>query len=142
MNIDETKFKNYIVGGILTTISGSLGILILAFITLLTMKGLHYFNTTLPTYAFLTLHELLRSLVGISVWFAILDLIPIPPFDAGQMLKYILPYSKQYIYDWLKEYSIFIILILFFLPGVSDIFWHSLHAVSTNVIMFMYNIVF
>ncbi|MFH1832055.1 MAG: site-2 protease family protein [bacterium] len=138
--IEETNFKRYRLGGILTAFSGSIGSLFLAFIFLCIMRLLSLF--TLPEYAFLSITKLLSATVDLAIWFCVLDLIPLPPFDGGRALRYIIPYSKQYIVDWLEEYSFYIMIALFFLPGVSNIFWAILYALQFIIEKALISIVF
>lgn len=56
----------------------------------------------------------------LNLWLAILNLIPIPPLDGSRFVAAFLPPNLAYQYDSIARYSIFIILILFFVPGISD----------------------
>jgi Zn-dependent protease len=119
--IDETQFKHYRLGGIITSISGSLGNFLLAFISIACLKVILSF--TLPAYVVVSLIQVFDTLIYTALFFGIMDLIPIPPFDGGRLLHYLLPYRLRYIVGWLEEYSLYILLILFAVPVVSDIFF-------------------
>jgi len=118
---DDRSFKNYRLGGTAMALSGAIGNLLLAFITIPLLKFSRWHG--FPPYVIVTLDEIFRTIIDISLFFGVIDLIPLPPFDGGRVLKYALPQSMQYIVQWLEEYALFIFLALFFLPGVSDIFF-------------------
>ena len=138
--VDDRNFTSYRIGGVLTALAGPFGNLFLACLTLLLAKL--FIVDGLPRYAFVTLVEFLKSIIDVAIWFFILDLIPLPPFDGGQALKYLVPNSKKYIMDWLEEYSIYIIFLLFFLPYVSDIFWETLHLFNMVIKKFLFGLLF
>ncbi len=144
ISINDSNFKHYRLGGILTSLSGSLGNFVLAFFMILLGKILatHVFLETSARYVSVTIFELLRAVIDIAVWFGVIDLIPIPPFDGGRALRYLLPHSQQHIVDWLEEYSLFIILILFFVPFISDFFWGALHMFNLYVKALMIKLLF
>jgi len=131
VTIDDRNFKHYKLGGIITALSGSFGNFVLAAVAIACMKILLAFS--LPKYAASTLFELLRTLIDLSIIFGVLDLIPLPPFDGGRVLRYALPESKQHIVAWLEEYSLFIVLVVFFLPGVSDLFFGCISSMSSLI---------
>ena len=138
--IDDNNFKWYKLGGIISSLAGSLGNFFLAFFMLILIRFFAFDN--LPKYILLTLVDFFKAVIDISIFFGILDLIPLPPFDGGRILKYMLPYNKRYIVDWLKEYSLFIILILFFMPGISDIFWGGINLLHVGIKKQMFRILF
>ena len=140
VHIDETRFKNYRLGGIITSLAGPFANFFLAFISVGILKLILQLN--IAPYAIMSFIEIFKTLISIAIFFGVIDLIPIPPFDGGKMLRFVLPYRMQHILQWLEEYSFFIVLVLFFAPGVSDIFFGSLHAVSTVIKHFFFTIFF
>jgi len=112
-----TKMKR---GVILTLLAGPIGCFLLSLISMYLLAYIPFslFNPGVTK----TLVEIFIEIIRLSVWFGVLGLIPIPPFDGGRLLQFLLPYSKQATLAWLEEYSIFVILVLFFLPVTSDIF--------------------
>jgi Zn-dependent protease len=119
--IDEGRFKNYKAGVIVTTLSAPMGNFFLALIFLYLLK---YFPFTLfPAYVFLTLVEMFNAIIELTIFFGVLDLLPIPPFDGGRLLQFILPESMHNAIEWLENNSIYILLILFCLPGVNNVFF-------------------
>lgn len=129
--IYDGNFKRFKLGGIITALSGSFGNFVLAAIAIGIMKILLVLS--LPPYVATTLFELVRATIDLSIIYGVLDLIPLPPFDGGRILRYALPESKQHIVAWLEEYSLFIVLIVFFLPGVSDLFFGSISFMSSII---------
>jgi Zn-dependent protease len=137
VTVDATKFKNYRLGGIITSLSGPCANVILAFMGVGLLRIC--FAMTLPQYALLTLVKILQTLIDITLFFGVLDLIPLPPFDGGRAIGFALPSSKKHIMNWLEEHAFYIFLILFFLPGVSDVFLGgiSVAAMSIKKLMLM-----
>jgi len=129
--INDNNFKNLRRGGILTSLSGSFGLFVLAAFAIGCMKIL--LAVSLPPYISKSLFELLRSTIDLSIIFGVLDLIPLPPFDGGRVLHYALPASKQYIIEWLEQYALIIVLVVFFLPGVSDFFFGGISFLSSLI---------
>ncbi len=140
VHVDETRFTHYRLGGIVTSLAGPIGNLFLAFISVGILKLL--LQMTLAQYALISLLEILKNLISIAIFFGVIDLIPLPPFDGGKILRFALPYKMQHIVQWLEEYSFFIMLVLFFAPGVSSIFFGGLHVVSTIIKSFFFSIFF
>lgn len=122
--LEEKNFKNIRLGGIVVSLSGSIGNFILAIITTLCIKGLPI--SKLPIYIFVSLMGILSETRDLSILFGLLSLIPLPPFAGGKVLRYILPPTRRNIVTWLEERSFFILLILFFLPGVREVFLGTL----------------
>lgn len=138
--INDSNFKKYRLGGILTALSGSLGNFVLAFCATLAIKVV--FACGLPRYALVSLLEILKSLMSVAIFFGLLDLIPLPPFDGGRILHYVLPYSQQHIVAWLEQYALYILLILFFAPGVSTLFLNGIATLGSLIERLFFVIVF
>jgi Zn-dependent protease len=138
--INENNFKNYTLGVIFTTISGALGSFFLALVFLYIFK---YFPVQIfPNYVFLTFSEIFGATIELAVFFGVLDLIPIPPFDGGRLLEFVLPRSWHNVITWLHDYSIYILLALFILPGVSDIFFSFIYLLSFFIKRILFFLVF
>jgi Zn-dependent protease len=118
--INEGNFKNYKTGVIVTTLSAPAGNFILALFFLYMIR---YFPFSFfPHYVYITLIELFYAIIELTIFFGVLDLLPIPPFDGGRLLQFILPSSAHNVIEWLEENSIYVLLILFCLPIVNDNF--------------------
>ena len=138
--INDDNFKSYRLGGIMTSLSGSLANFLLAFTGLFLVKFI--FVSSMPDYLMKTLFSFLNEIAQIGIWFGVLDLIPLPPFDGGRMLKYILPHSTHDFLEMLESYSLYIILALFVIPGISDVFLGALAHISAIIKLGMIKILF
>jgi Zn-dependent protease len=129
--INENNFKNYKTGVILTSLAASFGSFFLALIFL-------YINKYFPYRLFqqnitISLIPIFQSVIEFSIFFGVLDLIPIPPFDAGRLLQFILPKNSEHIYELLQQYSFIVLFCLFFVPVISNIFFYILSILSLIV---------
>lgn len=138
--IDESNFRSYRWGGILTSLADFQASILLAIVTISLMKGC--IAIKLPANIVVTFLELCTAVIDLSIMLGLLNLIPLPPFDGGRLLKYLLPARFDYIFDWLEEYAFFIILFIFFAPGLSDVFWRMLSESSTAVKQFLFSLFF
>ncbi len=140
VHIDDSRFKNYRLGGVVTTLAGAFSNFLLAFVSVGMLKLLLQFN--MPQNMLMSLLEIFKTLISIAIFFGVIDLIPLPPFDGGRLLRYVLPYNKQHILHWLEEYSFFIMLVLFFAPGVSNVFFGTLSVISAVIKSFFFSVFF
>jgi Zn-dependent protease len=128
ITINDQNFKNYTLGGITTALAGSFGLIIFSALMVCILKILLLYPP--QQYIFTSITHILKAIIDISVFFSVLNFVPIPPFDGGRLLRYILPYSLQYIVNKLEEYSLIIFLVLFLVPGISDLFFNMLGVAS------------
>jgi len=138
--VNESYFKHHTLGSILTIFSGTIGTFTLAFFCLFLVKFLT--KMALASNILISLSGLLLATVDLGIWFGIINIIPIPPFSGGRLLRHILPYSKMHILEWLEEYSFYILLALLFLPVVSNVFWGTLYVFHFFVKKTMLKILF
>ncbi len=119
--INEHNFKHHSLGVAVTTLAGSLG----SFLTALFFMyvAVYFPGRLVPTYVYSSILLVITTIIDFCLFFGVLDLIPIPPFDGGRLLRVILPLSLQGAVDWLERYSLFIFLAIFFLPGLSNYFF-------------------
>lgn len=136
--VDERNFKRHMLGGILTALAGPIANFILAMISILCLKMLIFSKP--PQYVFISIFGVLHSIINISIIFGIIDLIPIPPFDGGKILRYTFPMNWQYIVDLLEDYSFLILIILFFAPVISDGFFSVITIISQVIKQIMFGI--
>lgn len=137
--IDESNFKNYKLGVLSTTLAGPMGCFMLAFLGLL---AIHIFPTTMfPDYVFLTILKVFSLMADLAIFWGVIDLLPLPPFDGSRLLPFIFPPSMHDVLAWLEEYSLFIFLFLFFVPGVSDYFFELIRLITSGVYQFLNNVV-
>jgi Zn-dependent protease len=137
---DEGQFKRYRLGVTLYALSTFIGTSLLA---LCCMYFVSYFPFQLfPGYVFISLYQVFRVVIDVSLFFGVISLVPIPPFDCGRLLEFILPARFDYITEWLQEYSFYIFLALFFIPGISNMFFGMIHVVMGMVKAGLANLVF
>ena len=83
MAIDARQFRIGSIGIVVVILTGFVGLLVTAAILVaLTLPAL----TALPHTAALTTAAFLRSASSLSIWFALLSLVPIPPLTGGLLL--------------------------------------------------------
>jgi len=138
--VDHARLRNYTVGGIITTLAGPMGNFFLGFLAIGAIKLALMFN--LPHNALLSIIEIFKTLADIAIFFGVIDLIPLPPFDGGKLLRFLLPYNKQFIVQKLEEYSLYIMLILFFAPGISTVFFQVLGGFAALIKQLFFTIFF
>jgi len=84
IDIDSQQFRVSIVGIIVTILAGFVGLLVTAILlNELVIPAL----TTLPFTVGIVTAEFLRNASSLSIWFALLSLIPIPPLTAGLLVS-------------------------------------------------------
>jgi Zn-dependent protease len=140
VQIDDSRFTNYRLGGIVTTLAGAFSNFLLAFMSTGILKIIMQFD--LPQAALMSFAGIFTTLISIAIFFGLIDLIPLPPFDGGRLLRYVLPYRKQHIVQTLEEYSFFIMLVLFFAPVISNIFFGGLSIAAIVIKKFFSSIFF
>lgn len=138
--INDSKFKNYRIGGICTTLSGPASNLLLAFLATGLMRLV--LSQNFAPYVIITLKQIFATLIDVSLFFGVINLVPLPPFDGGRMLHYALPHAAQATLTWLEEHSLFIFLILFLAPGVSDLFFGTIFSITFFIKKMMFWVFF
>lgn len=128
---EARNFKNVKWGGALTIFAGPLGGFLLALLFLYILRYLPV--ESMPTGVVVSLISICQTVVDLAIYFGVLELLPIPPFDGGRLLQFLLPYSKQNFIAWLEEHSLFIMLALFFVPVVSDFFFFGIHFLGAMI---------
>ncbi|MBD3273056.1 hypothetical protein GF385_01770 [Candidatus Dependentiae bacterium] len=138
--INEHNFKNYSLGVLITTIAGPLGCFLTSLFFLYIAA---YFPINLvPKYVSSSVLIVIRTIIEFSLFFGVLDLIPIPPFDGGRLLRVVLPLKFHGVVDWLERYSLFIFLTIFFLPGLRNYFFGIIYLIAFFIKQFLMSLVF
>ena len=133
--INEHRFKHVHRGIIVTSLAGPLGNIVLA---LLMMYVITYYPfITAPQLLTVALVHVVPVTRDFALFYAVLGLVPIPPFNGARILPYILPKRLHHVIDWMNEHSFFIFIFLFILPGVSDIFFMLIHLMATGIHKFL-----
>ncbi|MCB9493089.1 MAG: site-2 protease family protein [Epsilonproteobacteria bacterium] len=129
--VNDLNFKHYRIGGILTSLAGPLSNFMLA--TLLTIFIKYTLLSGAAQNITVSLIDIFRTTLELAIFFGLLDLIPLPPFDGGRALRYTLPQSLQPKFDALEEYSLIIILLIFVAPGVNDLVFAMIGRASIAI---------
>jgi Zn-dependent protease len=117
--INPLYFKHHKRDVMLVSLAGPGSNLILACLSIAALK-LVAFIPILNTPG-LTLVLYISTLINIGL--AAFNLIPIPPLDGSKVLVFFMPDSWADKYLSIERYGIFIILIIFAIPGLRDIFF-------------------
>lgn len=134
--VESRNFKYFKFGVIFTLLSRAIACFILA---LFFMYLLRYFPWgSLKINVAKSLLEITGTVIDLSVYFGVLALLPLPPFDGWGLVQFLVPYSKQNFVNWVEENSFIIFLILFFLPIVSDSFFAIIGYVVSLVKALLY----
>lgn len=124
---DARNFKWEKFGVVITTLATTVSYLLLTLLAMYALVYSHYFIGLTP--AFLIVKQVTESIIEWAMVWAVISLIPIPPFDAGALLPVFFGEVGQEIHDTLEPYSLFIFMGLFCLPGVKDIFLYGINVV-------------
>ncbi len=138
--INEHNFKHHSFGVVVTTLAGPFGSFLTA---LFFMYVATYFPSNLfPAYVYSSIFLINVTIIDFCLYFGVLDLIPIPPFDGGRLLRVILPSRLQGGIDWLERYSLFIFLAIFFIPGLRKYFFGMITLIVFFMKRFLIGLVF
>ena len=138
--IDEAQFYNFKRGVITTTLAGPVGNFFLALIGMYAFTYLPF--TSMGANAAKPVMQILQNTIQFSIFFGVIDLVPIPPFDGGRLLPFLLPSSMQHIVTWLHERALYVFLFLFVVPVVSDFFFYGIHLASSGIYGVLARLVF
>lgn len=136
---EPRNFKKFKRGSVLTILASSLGCFLLTYVFLYFQKYFPF--SRVPIGVSKSLQGIFGTIILLASYFGVLALLPIPPFDGGRLLQIVLPYSKQRIVTWLEEYSMFILIALFVLPVVSDVFFGAISFLGILVVYLLSGLV-
>ena len=132
ISLNPRNFKKETLSVSLVALSGPLALIFTAFLAL---AFLHVFLSMalaykIPANVTTTALNISSTIVSLAIWFGLFDLLPIPPLDGGIILRQLLPMKHQHIADWIEEYALYILLFLFFCPGIREIFLGFMSSMS------------
>lgn len=120
---NSDNYKNPRIGVILTSLAGPMSNLILAFISIIVLyvaypesEGILYF---------------LEQLVLINAGLAVFNLIPVPPLDGSKIVSEIFGGRVAVFMFNIQRYGIMVLLMLLWLPTVSQFLWRMIFGVIT-----------
>lgn len=99
--------------------------------------GLLVASTALPASLNWNIQGLQQTLMMgamLNALLMFLNLTPIPPLDGSKVLRAFLPYKLMQKYDSLEPYGFVLLMALFFLPGVSNVFRIYLNGASAFLV--------
>jgi len=129
---DVRNFRWPKMGVVITTLATTLSYLVLTLIAMYAWVYGQYFFSDTPG-AVMVIRQVSESIIEWAVVWAVISLIPVPPFDAGALLPVFFGETGQEIYDVLEQYALLIFLGLFFIPGVRDFFLQGINFVHLHL---------
>ncbi|MCX8074319.1 MAG: site-2 protease family protein [Clostridia bacterium] len=116
VQVNDSYFKNRSRDNMLVALSGPVAnIIVAALFTLITKLLIdfgiipHQLDSTSTSF---TIFNIVWTIVKLNVLLAVLNMIPLPPFDGSKVLLHFIPSKYKYIMYKLEEYSLYIVLIL------------------------------
>lgn len=125
------NFKRPRLYSVLTALAGPLSNFILAFISFFLIKFLPV--NLLPEYATKTFLEIFQVSAYFNIMLGTFNLIPLPPLDGSHIIIALLYKKHINIIIWLYKYSMFILLLLLFIPAT--------RTGLSNLVQFIYNFI-
>ena len=81
--------------------------------------------------------EPLLVMASLNLMLMLFNLVPLPPLDGAGIIRALLPYSLQREYDKLLPYGPVLLIVLVFVPGISDVFLSLIHSLSRQIMNFL-----
>ena len=117
--INTRHFKNARKGMMISAAAGPLSNLFMALIGAVILGLINFFYYSYASSA-ITVVEMARwffsQFMTLNVYFAVFNLIPVPPLDGSRIVSYILPYKLSYYYNYVERYGILILILLMNIP--------------------------
>ena len=119
--VNSRRLRNPRLDMVLVALAGPLMNLFLAALATLALGGLVWWQDDIPAAGLLGfVTKNLQSFLMINVYLAVFNLLPLPPFDGGQVVKNLLPRSLAREYVRAERYALIVlILLLLVLPAIS-----------------------
>ncbi len=129
---DARNFKWPRLGVVATTLSTTIIYLLLTLASVYALVWGHYYLGG-ASAAFIIIQQMTGSIIEWATFWAVISLIPLPPFDAAALLPVFFGDMGQELHDFLEQYALFIFFGLFFIPGVSSWFLYALSVLRALV---------
>lgn len=128
VSYDSRNFRWQRMGVVITTLATTVSYLVLSLVAMYVLVYGTYFLSSMPA-VLLVVKQICDSILNWAMVWAVISLIPLPPFDAGALLPVFFGETGQEVYDTLEQYALIIFLGLFFIPGLKDVFLHGIMVV-------------
>lgn len=139
--VDPENFKYRRLGILITTLAGPISYFLLTLMAMYALVyGYHWLGD--PSGAYTVIKQLAASIIEWALFWGVLGLIPLPPFDASALLPVFFGDAGQEALDLLSQYGLFIFLGLFLIPGVSTVFIHILNVMCASIYKVLMMLVF
>lgn len=116
--IKRSNFKNPRLMGILVSVAGPLANLLVAFVGMLAVYLLAYFNVfeAMNEGVFRAVRLFLRLLISLNLVLFLFNLLPLPPLDGYRILQDFLPLRARLKVQQFEQWVVFLFLLFIFIP--------------------------
>jgi Zn-dependent protease len=128
--VNENNFDKPTLYTAYTAIAGPLSNFVTAILSALIKKYLILSATNSIT---LLVSLIVDYFIMINLALAIFNLIPLPPLDGSKVIRVFVPQRWRYVLDTLEQYSIFIIMLILFIPPISSLLTNFI--VNTEIVI-------
>ena len=130
--INPNNFENWRKGTLLVALAGPVSNIIMAFIAMVLLQ-LQLFSGGLAA--------VLSFTYVYNIFFAVFNLIPLPPLDGSKVLMNLLPGRQAYMFEKIEPYAPFILMALIFLNVINVFitpFYMGLDFIIKQIIMVIF----
>ncbi len=142
--INEENFKNPVRDECLAIFAHPLGSIFYSFLAMCIMKIIapdgSVFTTEYSPLWFAWNFLDVASTIGIQ--FGVLDLIPLPPQASGRIIQLLIPEEYEDAIETYWTYGFIILLCLFVVPGVSNVFFNIIGRTTTGIKIMFHKLLF
>jgi hypothetical protein len=133
--IDASHYQNYPTGPLLTLLARPFASLLYCFLVLLIMRFIPI-NLNLITNPHTWQYFLWQALdngATYGAYFTIFSMLPFPQQTSGQIIEVLMTDEQKEEYDWFFTYGDIVMISLILMPGISDIFFRTMHGMSFGI---------
>ena len=114
--INPRNFRNPKAGMAISALAGPVSNILMAFAGLIIFKSILVIAYKTENYGSVMIAALtfFERFATMNVWFAIFNLLPVPPLDGSRIVSYFLPPNLYYYYNYVERYGFVILMILIY----------------------------